>query len=90
MSYDKTRLSPSEEAKRLIDLFYVHTYRATIKPYSTGDARTCAIKCVSEIMKNNRVVGLPEAANDYWLEVIEEIQALEETNSLNKITTYGH
>jgi hypothetical protein len=79
-----------EEAERIVRLFYPLTYTAAVKPYSSVDAKRCAIIHIEGIIKDNnntyqwaKNINLDEKTIhglsrniDYWQEVKQEIEKL--------------
>ncbi len=65
-------MKAKEKAKELVDRFYCYTYNAAVEPYSSEDAKKCALIAVDEII--SALVGL--ASINYWQEVKQEILKL--------------
>jgi hypothetical protein len=73
-------MKAKEKAKELVDRFYRYTYNAAVEPYSSEDAKKCALIAVDEIMELARkiddICGTSKD-EDYWQEVKQEIESYE-------------
>lgn len=66
-------MTPKEQAKELVDKFYLYSTAPTHNPEM---AKQCALIAVDEILSKRLVAHLPWQEVEYWEQVKTEIEKL--------------
>lgn len=72
-------MKAKEKAKELVGRFYRYTYNAAVEPYSSEDAKKCALIAVDEIFQMDYYTMEQEPFDklmEYWQNVKQEILKL--------------